>query len=91
MRGLVLRLAEPADDAALRALARWEPLPAAPLLVAEDGGVVRAALALRGEGALGDPDLCGLLRARKRTAATAASADRWTFRVAAAASASRAA
>lgn len=81
MRGLTLRLAEPRDAVALRALARHEPLPVAPLLVAEDGGVVRAALALRGEGALGDPELCALLRARKRAAARR---ERWTFRSAAA-------
>lgn len=81
MRGLTLRLASPADEAALRALARFEPLPSAPLLVAEEEGFVRAALALQGEGALGDPDLCGLLRARKR--AVAAGRSRWTFRSAA--------
>ena len=81
MRGLTLRLAEPADEPALRVLASREPLPPAPLLVADEGGVVRAALAVHGEGALGDPDLCGLLRARKRSA-FAARRTGWTFRAA---------
>lgn len=78
MRGLTLRLAEPADEAALRSLSRLGTLPDAPLLLADEAGAVRAAVSLRGEGTLGDPDLCGLLRARKRAAATRT--DRWLFR-----------
>jgi hypothetical protein len=71
---LTIRMAVPADAEALRRLAQLDsaPPPApVPLLVAEVGGELRAALRVDGGGAIADPfrptaELVALLAARAR-------------------------
>jgi hypothetical protein len=66
-----IRFAYPDDDAALHRLAALDslPVPAGPLLVAEVGGELWAAVSLRGAAAIADPfhhtaELVALLRER---------------------------
>jgi hypothetical protein len=70
---VTIRYAFPDDDEAVARLAALDSqaVPAGPLLVAEVGGELWAAVALRGSDALGDPfrptaELIGLLRERAR-------------------------
>jgi hypothetical protein len=77
LAGITLRSARPDDADALRRLAALDsrPLPSGRLLLAEEDGVLRAALSLETGAAIADPfartdHLCALLRrhAERRTA-----------------------
>ncbi len=84
---VTIRMAVPADAEALGRLAQLDsvPLPApVPMLVAEVGGELRAALPLNGGPAIADPfrrtvDLVAILAARKRQLAPSPprAAHRW--------------
>jgi hypothetical protein len=71
---LTIRMAVPADAEALRRLAELDsvpPLPPMPMLVAEVGAELRAALPLHGGPAIADPfrrtaDLVAILAERRR-------------------------
>jgi len=77
LAGITLRAGRPDDHGAVARLAALDsrPVPAGPLLLAEEGGVLRAALPLDGGAAIADPfapsaHLVALLRrhAARRTA-----------------------
>jgi hypothetical protein len=77
-QSLTIRMAYPDDRAALERLARLDarPLPSEPLVVAEVGGDLWAAVSIRDGGAVADPfqpsgALVDLLQARRAQLASA--------------------